>query len=61
MKREWVTGFDPFAEWIGNEDTLRRIVVRTNLIFLVQVVSLMAKRFLAFAATLKVVVSMERS
>jgi hypothetical protein len=19
MKREWVTGFDPFAEWIGNE------------------------------------------
>jgi hypothetical protein len=46
MKREWVTGFDPFADWIGNEKTLRRIVVRTNLILLAQFVSLMPKRSL---------------
>jgi hypothetical protein len=24
MKREWVTGFDPFAEWIGNEDNFKK-------------------------------------
>ena len=52
MKREWVTGFDPFADWIRNEKTLRRIVVRTNLILLAQLVSLIAKRFLAFAEPL---------
>jgi hypothetical protein len=22
MKREWETGFDPFAEWIGSEDNI---------------------------------------
>jgi hypothetical protein len=32
--------------------TLRRIVVRTNLILLAQLVSLIAKRFLAFAEPL---------
>jgi hypothetical protein len=24
MKREWVTGFDPFPEWIGNEDNFEQ-------------------------------------
>jgi hypothetical protein len=24
MKREWVKGFDPFAEWIGNEDNFEQ-------------------------------------
>ncbi len=61
MKREWVAGFDPFSEWISNEDNYSRIVVMTNLTLLAQLVSLRAKRFLDFAATLKVVVSKERS
>jgi hypothetical protein len=56
-----VAGFDQFSEWIGNEDNYSRIVVMTNLTLLAQLVSLRAKGFLAFAATLKVVVSMERS
>jgi hypothetical protein len=60
MKREWIAGFDPFAEWIGNEDNFRKNCGDDKPFPFSPTCFLRANRFLAFAATLKVVALMKK-
>ncbi len=60
LKQEWVTGFDPFAEWVWKK-TLSKTVAMVDLILLAQAVLSEGKRFLVSAATLRVVALMGSS
>jgi hypothetical protein len=59
MKDEWSMGFDPFAEWIGEDHEIEKIWVRAKYIQWAPNACSIERMYLAFVAALKAAASLE--